>query len=190
MDPPPDGSYVDSVVRYYDRTWFDYRLVWVRHRNYMGMHWGYWDAKTRSHSESLLNMNRAVAARADLQPGMKVLDAGCGNGGTAAWIAETHDVHVVGVTLSAAQAEWGAARMEREGLSGQVRILHSDYRDAPGEGYDAVSSIGLMEHVGPKNHRAYMEQAARCLAPGGIAFIHTIGEHAATGATASRRAGC
>ena len=83
MDPPSDRSYIDSVVRYYDRTWFDYRLVWVRHRNYMAMHWGYWDENTKTHTESLLNMNRAVAAKGDLRPGMRVLDAGCGNGGTA-----------------------------------------------------------------------------------------------------------
>jgi cyclopropane-fatty-acyl-phospholipid synthase len=55
-----------------------------------------------------------------------------------------------------------------------IDIRLDDYRNASGR-YDAVVSIGLMEHVGPKNHRAYMEQAVRCLVPGGIAFIHTIG---------------
>jgi cyclopropane-fatty-acyl-phospholipid synthase len=76
---------------------------------------------------------------------------------------------VVGYTVSREQVSWAEERWA--GLPIEIRL--ADYRTATGT-YDAVVSIGLMEHVGPKNHRAYMELASRRLAPGGVAFIHTI----------------
>jgi cyclopropane-fatty-acyl-phospholipid synthase len=110
-----------------------------------------------------------VCRKIGLRAGMRVLDLGCGWGGFAAFAAERYGANVVGYTVSRQQVAFAAERYA--GLS--VEIRHDDYRNATGT-YDAVVSIGLMEHVGPKNHRAYMEQAARCLVPGGIAFIHTI----------------
>jgi cyclopropane-fatty-acyl-phospholipid synthase len=115
-----------------------------------------------------------VARKLGLEPGMRLLDVGCGWGGMARHAASHYGVQVVGVTLSAAQAEWGAARMEREGLAGQVRILHSDYRDAPGSDYDAVSSIGLMEHVGVRNYPAYFGFLKGKLRDGGRLLNHCI----------------
>jgi len=99
----------------------------------------------------------------------RVLDLGCGWGGFAAYAAERYGASVVGYTVSREQAAW--ARQRYAGLP--IEIRHEDYRNATGT-YDAVVSIGLMEHVGPKNHRGYMQLAARCLVPGGVAFIHTI----------------
>jgi cyclopropane-fatty-acyl-phospholipid synthase len=115
-----------------------------------------------------------VARKLGLEPGMRLLDVGCGWGGMARHAATHYGVQVVGVTLSAAQAEWAAARMEREGLAGQVRILHSDYRDAPGSDYDAVSSIGLMEHVGVHNYPAYFSFLKGKLRDGGRLLNHCI----------------
>ena len=115
-----------------------------------------------------------VARKLGLEPGMRLLDVGCGWGGMARHAAAHYGVQVVGVTLSAAQAEWAAARMEREGLAGQVRILHSDYRDAPGSDYDAVSSIGLMEHVGVHNYPAYFAFLKGKLRDGGRLLNHCI----------------
>ena len=111
-----------------------------------------------------------VCRKIGLGRGMRVLDLGCGWGGFAAFAAENYGASVVGYTVSREQVAWVEERYK--GLP--IEIRHDDYRNAGGT-YDAVVSIGLMEHVGPKNHRAYMEQAARCLAPGGVAFIHTIG---------------
>jgi cyclopropane-fatty-acyl-phospholipid synthase len=111
-----------------------------------------------------------VCRKLGLSPGMRVLDLGCGWGGFAAFAAERYGVSVVGYTVSREQAAW--AREHHGALPVEIRI--DDYRNATGH-YDAVVSIGLMEHVGPKNHRGYMELAARLLAPGGKVFIHTIG---------------
>ncbi|HVR01295.1 MAG TPA: cyclopropane fatty acyl phospholipid synthase [Polyangia bacterium] len=111
-----------------------------------------------------------VCRKIGLRPGMRILDLGCGWGGFAAFAAERTGAKVVGYTVSKEQAAWAAEHYP----SLPVEIRLDDYRNATGT-YDAVVSIGLMEHVGPKNHRGYMELAARLLAPGGVVFIHTIG---------------
>jgi cyclopropane-fatty-acyl-phospholipid synthase len=111
-----------------------------------------------------------VCRKIGLQPGMRVLDLGCGWGGFASFAAERYGAKVVGYTVSREQAAW--VREHYAALPIEIRV--DDYRRATGT-YDAVVSIGLMEHVGPKNHRPYMELAVRLLAPGGRVFIHTIG---------------
>jgi cyclopropane-fatty-acyl-phospholipid synthase len=115
-----------------------------------------------------------VARKLGLERGMRLLDVGCGWGGMARHAAAHYGVQVVGVTLSAAQASWGAAAVERDGLSKQVQILHSDYRDAPGTGYDAISSIGLTEHVGVGNYPAYFAFLKGKLRDGGRLLNHCI----------------
>lgn len=111
-----------------------------------------------------------VCRKIGLRSGMRVLDLGCGWAGFASFAAEKYGASVVGYTVSREQVAWAQAHYPRL----PIEIRHDDYRNATGQ-FDAVVSIGLMEHVGPKNHRAYMEQAARCLAPGGVVFVHTIG---------------
>ena len=115
-----------------------------------------------------------VVRKLGLGPGMRLLDIGCGWGGMARHAAEHHGVNVIAVTLSKAQAGWAQAAVERDGLSHQVQILHADYRDAPGENYDAVSSIGLLEHVGIANYPGYFEFIQSKLRDGGRLLNHCI----------------
>jgi len=110
-----------------------------------------------------------VCKKLDLRAGMRVLDLGCGWGGFAAFAAERYGVHVTGFTVSRDQVRWAKERYAH--LPVDIRL--DDYRNATGT-FDAVVSIGLMEHVGPKNYRAYMEHVDRLLAPRGVAFVHTI----------------
>jgi len=111
-----------------------------------------------------------VCRKVGLRPGMSVLELGCGWGGFARWAAEKYGVRVTAYNLSREQVQF--AREACEGLP--VEIVHDDYRDARGT-YDAVVSVGIMEHVGYKNYHTYMELAHRCLAEDGVAFTHTIG---------------
>ncbi len=111
-----------------------------------------------------------VCRKIGLRAGARVLDLGCGWAGFASFAAENYGANVVGYTVSREQVAW--AKQHYPKLPIDIRL--DDYRSATGR-FDAVVSIGLMEHVGPKNHRDYMKQAVRCLVPGGIAFIHTIG---------------
>ncbi|MGI8678825.1 MAG: class I SAM-dependent methyltransferase [Jatrophihabitans sp.] len=115
-----------------------------------------------------------VARKLALAPGMRLLDIGCGWGGMARHAARHYGVDVVAITLSEAQADWAAAAVERDGLAGQVRVLHGDYRDAPGTGYDAVASIGLLEHIGVRNYRAYFGFVRNKLRDGGRLLNHCI----------------
>jgi cyclopropane-fatty-acyl-phospholipid synthase len=115
-----------------------------------------------------------VARKLGLESGMRLLDVGCGWGGMATHAAKHYGVNVVAVTLSAEQASWAADRVEREHLSGQVQVLHADYRDSPGTDYDAISSIGLTEHIGVKNYPAYFSYLQNKLRVGGRLLNHCI----------------
>jgi cyclopropane-fatty-acyl-phospholipid synthase len=106
-----------------------------------------------------------VARKLDLQPGQRLLDVGCGWGGMARHAARHYGAEVVAITLSREQADWARDAVERDGLTGQVTILHGDYRDAPGDQYDAISSIGLLEHVGVRNYGSYFTYLAANFAP-------------------------
>jgi cyclopropane-fatty-acyl-phospholipid synthase len=132
---------------------------------------GYWkDASTLDESqEAKLEL---VCRKIGLQAGMSVLEFGCGWGSFARYAAEKHGAHVVGLTISREQLTY--AREECRGLP--VELLFQDYREAQGQ-YDAVISIGMVEHVGYKNYPTYMKVVNRCLKPDGVALIHAIGSN-------------
>ncbi len=114
-----------------------------------------------------------------LEPGMRVLDIGCGWGGAARFLAEHADVEVVGITVSEEQAK--LARETSDGLRVEIRV--QDYRDVT-ERFDRVYSIGMFEHVGAKNYGTYMTTVRRMLAdPHGVTVLHTIGGNRANGRT-------
>ncbi len=133
---------------------------------------GYWrDAKTLTQAqEAKLDL---VARKVGLEPGMRVLDLGCGWGGMASWAAEKYGCSVLGVTLSKDQVSLGNELWGRKGKKLDVELRLCDYRDVQGT-FDRVISIGMMEHVGPKNHRDMMKVIDRCLVDDGIALVHTI----------------
>ncbi len=132
---------------------------------------GYWkDAATLDAAqEAKLDL---VCRKLELRNGMRVLDIGCGWGGTARFAAERYGASVVGVTVSAEQA--ALARRMCAGLD--VEILLRDYRALEGT-FDRVLSIGMFEHVGVKNYRTYFEVVRRHLAPDGLFLLHTIGSN-------------
>ncbi|MBN2390845.1 MAG: cyclopropane fatty acyl phospholipid synthase [Anaerolineae bacterium] len=132
---------------------------------------GYWkDAATLDEAqEAKLEL---VCKKIGLRPEMHVLELGCGWGSFAQYAAEKYGAHVLGVTVSKEQVKLGMERCQ--GLPVELRL--QDYRDVEGT-YDAVISIGIMEHVGYKNYRTYMEVTDRCLKEDGIAFFHTIGSN-------------
>jgi cyclopropane-fatty-acyl-phospholipid synthase len=115
-----------------------------------------------------------VARKLGLESGMRLLDIGCGWGGMARHAAKHYGVKVVAVTLAKEQANWAAEAVEREGLSGQVEVLHADYRDSPGSEYDAVSSIGLTEHIGVGQYEKYFTFVRSKLRDGGRLLNHCI----------------
>ena len=115
-----------------------------------------------------------VCRKLGLRPGMRLLDVGCGWGGMAVHAAREHGVEVVAVTLSQQQAAWGQELVSQLGLDGQVDLRHSDYRDVTEGDFDAISSIGLTEHIGTGQLDAYCTRLASRLRPGGRLLNHCI----------------
>ncbi len=115
-----------------------------------------------------------VARKLGLAPGMRVLDVGCGWGTFALHAARTYGVHVVGVTLSIAQAEFARRRMADEGVADLVEIRVQDYREIDDGPFDAVSSIGMAEHVGSENLAGYAADLFALLRPQGRLLNHAI----------------
>jgi cyclopropane-fatty-acyl-phospholipid synthase len=132
---------------------------------------GYW-ATAKNLDQAQRAKLGLVCRKVGLRPGMKVLELGCGWGTFAKYAALNHGVEVTGYTVSKEQVALG--KRICDGLPVEFRL--EDYRNARGA-YDAVISIGMMEHVGRKNHRRYFEVVDRCLKPGGVAFVHTIGSN-------------
>lgn len=114
-----------------------------------------------------------VCRKLGLRPGMRLLDVGCGWGGMVRHAVRHYGVSALGVTLSEAQASWGQERIEAEGLTG-AEMRHLDYRDVTERGFDAVSSIGLTEHIGVRNYAAYFAFLRDRLRDGGRLLNHCI----------------
>lgn len=115
-----------------------------------------------------------VARKLDLQPGMRLLDVGCGWGGMVRHAAREHGVRALGVTLSEQQAAWATAAIEAEGLGHLAEVRHADYRSVRENGFDAVSSIGLTEHIGVAQYPAYFRFLGSRLRPRGRLLNHSI----------------
>ncbi|MGH3385841.1 MAG: class I SAM-dependent methyltransferase [Nocardioidaceae bacterium] len=115
-----------------------------------------------------------VARKLGLTEGMRLLDVGCGWGGMVMHAAEQHGVRGVGVTLSRSQATWAQAEIKRRGLDHLAEVRHLDYRDVAERDFDAISSIGLTEHIGVRNYASYFGFLRDRLRPGGRLLNHSI----------------
>ncbi|MGW5850014.1 class I SAM-dependent methyltransferase [Streptomyces sp. NPDC055254] len=115
-----------------------------------------------------------VCRKLALGPGERLLDVGCGWGSMALHAAREHGVRVTGVTLSREQAAYARKRVAQEGLAELVEIRIQDYRDVMDGPYDAVSSIGMAEHVGADRYREYARTLHGLLRPGGRLLNHQI----------------
>jgi cyclopropane-fatty-acyl-phospholipid synthase len=115
-----------------------------------------------------------VARKLGLMPGMRLLDVGCGWGGMVRHAVKHYGVTALGVTLSSAQAEWAAKAIARDGISDRAEVRYLDYRDVTESGFDAISSIGLTEHIGVANYPAYFRFLHGRLRAGGRLLNHCI----------------
>jgi cyclopropane-fatty-acyl-phospholipid synthase len=138
---------------------------------YMQYSCAYWkDAATLEQAQEA--KLKLICDKLQLQPGMTLLDIGCGWGGLSEYAARHYGVSVTGVTISAEQQKMAQKRCE--GLD--VIILLQDYRDL-NQHYDRIVSVGMFEHVGPKNYQTYFNVVDRNLKPDGLFLLHTIGSN-------------
>jgi cyclopropane-fatty-acyl-phospholipid synthase len=184
LSPPPEEARqhgrrhskhrdADAISHHYDVSNDFYRL-------FLGPSLTYSCARFTDEHMSLEN---AQAAKHELisrklglaeRPGMRLLDIGCGWGSMALHAATRHGAEVVGVTISAEQAALARERVAEAGLSDRVEIRLQDYRDLAGETFDAVSSIGMFEHVGTARTAEYFAVVRSLLRPHGRLLNHAI----------------
>ena len=118
-----------------------------------------------------------IAAKLRLEPGMRVLDIGCGWGGMALTLARDYGCEVTGITLSENQLATAQKRAKAAGLEDRIHFNLQDYRHTSGT-FDRIVSVGMLEHVGVPNFDVYFSRVAELLDPDGVALIHTIGRSA------------
>jgi cyclopropane-fatty-acyl-phospholipid synthase len=123
-----------------------------------------------------------IASKLLIEPGMSVLDIGCGWGGMGLELAGRYGADVTGVTLSQEQLAIATARAKAANLDHRARFSLTDYRDVQGP-FDRIVSVGMFEHVGAPNFRTYFQQVARLLTDDGVALIHSIGRRTSPGIT-------
>jgi cyclopropane-fatty-acyl-phospholipid synthase len=123
-----------------------------------------------------------IASKLLIEPGMSVLDIGCGWGGMGLELAGRYGANVTGVTLSQEQLAIANARAKAANLDHRARFALTDYRDVEGP-FDRIVSVGMFEHVGAPNFRTYFQQVARLLTDDGVALVHSIGRRTSPGIT-------
>lgn len=123
-----------------------------------------------------------IAAKLALEPGMRVLDIGCGWGGMALYLHEATGAKVLGITLSEEQLKIARQRAAAAGVEDHVEFELIDYRNVTGQ-FDRIVSVGMFEHVGPVHYRTFFRKCRELLTPDGVMLLHTIGRAGGPGVT-------
>lgn len=172
QSPPlrPSPRVSSAIVSYYEQTWADYRVVWLNRVNY-ALHFGYHDVPGMPHHLALTRHNEVMAERAGIGSGHHVLDAGCGVGGSACWLAEHRGATVTGVTLVDDQVARARRIAAERGVDDRVRFEVADYSrlPMPDASFDAVWAQESLCHA-PDKAATYRE-FLRVLKPGGRLVI-------------------
>ena len=135
----------------------------------------YFHSPQDSLDQAQRNKLEHICRKLRLAPGQTLLDIGCGWGALICWAAKHHGVRAHGITLSQEQLAYAQERIQQEGLQGRVTVALCDYRDLPADArFDAVSSVGMFEHVGLANLPQYNAQVMHLLQPGGLFLNHGI----------------
>ncbi len=172
-----------NVAHHYDLSNDFYRL-WLDED--MQYSCAYWPEEGMTLEQAQTAKKAHIAAKLALDPGSRVLDIGCGWGGTALYLAGLMDLRVHGITLSTEQLALARHRAEQAGVADRVTFELVDYRvlaDREPESFDRIVSIGMFEHVGQPNFEKYFACVRKLLKPDGAALIHTIGRLGSPGAT-------
>jgi ubiquinone/menaquinone biosynthesis C-methylase UbiE len=166
----PHDTLHHDIRRFYEECTSDIGHFWYDHSN-LALHYGYWDDGTRTHRQSLVNMNRELARFGRLPRGAYVLDAGCGLGGSALWLAEHHHCRVVGISLSDHHVVTGMRHVRRRRLDRRVTLDVADFcaMPFPDESFDVVWALESMCHALCKG--TVFAEAHRVLRPGGTLMM-------------------
>jgi cyclopropane-fatty-acyl-phospholipid synthase len=173
-----------AVAYHYDVSNDFYRIVLGDSMTYSC---AVWEDDTSSLAEAQANKYELICRKLALRPGMRLLDVGCGWGGMVMYAAEQYGVDAVGVTLSRRQADYATDAVQRAGLDDHVKIRVQDYRDVGDGPYDAISSIGMFEHVGLERLGEYFTRLYSLVRPEGRVLNHGISQRPGNRSRFSRR---
>jgi len=163
-----------SAVQFHYDLSNDFYALWLDSRKIYSC--AYFQNATDDLESAQLHKLDTICRKLDLRPDQRLLDIGCGWGGLILHAASRYGVRATGITLSERQAEYAQEQVCKFGLQDRVEVLLQDYRALEGrEAYDAVVSVGMVEHVGRKNLPLYFGAANRLLKPGGVFLNHGIG---------------
>lgn len=175
----PVGRSQVNVAHHYDLSAGLYDLFLDEDRQYSCAYFEHPDMALEDAQQA---KKHHIARKLLIEPGMHVLDIGCGWGGMALTLAGEYDARVTGVTLSTEQHSLATRRVAEAGLSDRIDIKLIDYRQVRGP-FDRIVSVGMFEHVGVPHYREYFRKVRDLLTPDGVALIHTIGRTSPPGAT-------
>jgi cyclopropane-fatty-acyl-phospholipid synthase len=148
---------------------------------------GYWPQADTTLDEAQDAKHELICRKLGLRPGMRLLDVGCGWGGLVIHAARTSGVSALGVTLSREQERLARERVAAAGVADRVEIRRQDYRELRDGSFDAISSVGMFEHVGAAQTSEYFDRLGALLAPGGRLLNHAISRPSGKGEAAIRR---
>lgn len=159
-----------DVQNYYDQTAIHYEYFWNLDKS-MALHYGIWRKGIKSFSEALAQTNIELATRANIKATDRVLDAGCGVGGSSVYLAKNIGCEVVGVTLSQQQVERAYANAEKNKVKGLVNFYQRDYCNTgfEAESFDVI--WGIECHLTESSKEKFVKEASRLLKPGGRLII-------------------
>jgi tocopherol O-methyltransferase len=155
-----------DTAKHYDDCYWDYRTAWFDNEN-LALHYGYWEEGIKTHSQALLNKNRILHQIAGIKPEDRVLDAGCGIGGSSIWLAKNAGCKAAGITVSAQQVEHAKRNAQRHGVADRVDFQVADFCHTPfpDESFDVVWAIESSCYATDK--RDFFREAYRVLKKGG-----------------------
>lgn len=155
-----------AIADYYRQTQWQYYGLWSG-RGTLALHYGYWDARVRSHAQALARLNEVLAERAGIGAGDRVLDAGCGWGGSAIWLARHRAARCIGITLEPRQAGIATAMARKRGVGNTTSFAVADFQrpPLPAGSFDVVWAVESVCHAADKAR--FLDAAYRALKPGG-----------------------
>ncbi len=188
--PPPDSQAVlkgrrhsrerdrRAISHHYDVTSDFYRLILDPHMAYSC---GWHESPEVTLEQAQAAKLERVCRKVGLQPGHRFLDVGCGWGSLTLWAAEHVGAQVTGVTISAEQRDYIEGEVRRRGLGDRVEVRLQDYREIRDDGFDAVASLEMGEHVGQANYPSYVDVLRRSVRPGGLVLIQQMSRRSRPG---------